>query len=107
MTTLTPRLFGSRGELDAALAERLGRAIAAPGTAALMLSGGTTPMPAYRALAGQPLAHDERLHVLFSDDRYVPADSTASNFHQSRTLIDALGLPPESLLRVRTELPLA
>ena len=107
MTTLTTRLFGSRAELDAALAERLGRAIRAPGTAALMLAGGTTPMPAYRALARQPLEHDERLHVLFSDDRYVPADSTASNFHQSRTLIDALGLPPESLLRVRTEVPLA
>jgi 6-phosphogluconolactonase/glucosamine-6-phosphate isomerase/deaminase len=71
-----------------------------------MLAGGSTPMAAYRSLARQPLVHDDRLHVLFSDERYVPADSSASNYHQSRPLLDALALPAESLLRVRTELPL-
>jgi len=71
-----------------------------------MLSGGTTPLPAYRALGSRPLPHDERLHVLFSDERYVPSDSEASNYHQARPLLDALALPAESLLRVRTELPL-
>src|SRR5215472_8533179 len=106
MTTLITRRFDTRGALDAALAERLGGAIAAPGASAIMLSGGTTPLPAYRALGSQPLPHDERLHVLFSDERYVPSDSDASNYHQSRPLLDALALPPASLLRVRTELPL-
>lgn len=106
MTTLTTRTFSSRTALDTALAERLGRALTARGASAVMLAGGTTPMAAYRALARQPLAHDDRLHVLFSDERYVPADSLASNYHQSRALLDALALPEESLLRVRTELPL-
>jgi 6-phosphogluconolactonase len=106
MTTLTTRTFSSRSALDAALTERLGRALCAPGASAIMLAGGTTPMAAYRALAHQPLRHDDRLHVLFSDDRYVPSDSEASNYHQSRALLDALGLPEESLLRVHTELPL-
>jgi 6-phosphogluconolactonase/glucosamine-6-phosphate isomerase/deaminase len=71
-----------------------------------MLSGGRTPLPAYRALASRTPRHDERLHVLFSDERYVPTDSEASNYHQSRPLLDALALAPASLLRVRTELPL-
>ena len=106
VTTLTTRRFPSRDALDTALAERLGRALAAAGPSAIMLSGGTTPLPAYRALASRPLAHDPGLRVLFSDDRYVPADSEKSNYHQSRALLDALDLPAAAVLRVRTELPL-
>lgn len=106
MTTLTTRHFATRASLDGALAERLRQAIAAPGATAVMLSGGSTPLPAYGALAHGPLPRDDRLHVLFTDERYVPADSAASNYHQSRLLLDALALPEESLLRVHTELPL-
>lgn len=106
MTVLTTRRFAARAALDAALEERLRAALAAPGRSAIMLSGGTTPLPAYRALAQHAPAHDAGLCVLFSDERYVPADSEASNYHQSRPLLDALALPPASLLRVRTELPL-
>ena len=106
MTTLTTTHFSSRAALEAALAERLGRAIAAAGPGAIMLSGGTTPLPAYRVLGARPPPHDPLLHVLFSDERYVPRDSAASNYHQARPLLDALALRPERLLRVRTELPL-
>jgi 6-phosphogluconolactonase len=105
MTTLTTRRFPSRAALDAALAQRLGQALCANGASAIMLSGGTTPLPAYRALARGPLPHD-RLHILFSDERYVPPDSDASNYHQSRPLLDALALPATAVARVRTELPL-
>jgi 6-phosphogluconolactonase len=106
MTRLQTRTFGSRAELDSALAERLAAALAAPGPSAVMLSGGTTPMNAYRRVAHDPPRHDARLNVLFTDERYVAADSTASNYHQSRALLDALALPAGALLRVRTELPL-
>jgi 6-phosphogluconolactonase len=106
MTCLLTRTFSSRAELDSALAARLAASLAAPGASAVMLSGGTTPMNAYHTIARGPLRHDDRLHVLFTDERYVPADSTASNYHQSSALLDALGLPGEALLRVRTELPL-
>src|SRR2546430_200163 len=105
MTTLITRRFASRAALDAALEQRLRQAIGASGASAIMLSGGTTPLPAYRALARGPLPHD-RLHVLFSDDRYVPSDADASNYHQTRALLDALALPAASVVRVRTELPL-
>ena len=106
MTTLTIRRFDSRAALDVALEERLGRALAVAGPSAVMLSGGTTPLPAYRALGSRALPHDERLHVLFSDERYVPSDSEASNYQRARPLLDGLALPPQTLLRVRTELPL-
>jgi 6-phosphogluconolactonase len=106
MTTLVTRRFASRAALDAALAQRLGQAISANGASAIMLSGGSTPLPAYRARARNPLPHDDGLHILFSDERYVPSDSDASNYHQSRPLLDALALPASSVARVRTELPL-
>lgn len=107
VTELATRRFASRAALDSALEERLARAVAAPGALALMLSGGATPLPAYRALGARPgLAHEAGLHILFSDDRYVPADSPSSNYHQARPLVAALGLPPGAVLRVRTELPL-
>jgi len=107
MTTLTTRTFPSRAALDAALAERLADAIGAKGASALMLSGGRTPLPAYRSLAARALPHDAGLCVLYSDDRYEPSDSPASNYYQSRPLLEALRLSPENVLRVRTELPLA
>jgi 6-phosphogluconolactonase len=106
MTTLTTCPFDSRTAFDTALEQRLGQALAAAGPSAVMLSGGTTPLPAYNALAARTLPHDERLHILFSDERYVPSDSEASNYHRARPLVDALALPPQQLLRVRTELPL-
>ncbi len=104
--------FPSRAEFDAALAARLEQSLlaASSGPLAIMLSGGHTPLPAYRQLAArisrQPIASRERIHLLYSDDRYVPADCEASNYHASQLLLEALGLPEERVLRVRTELPL-
>jgi len=106
MTRLVTRRFPSRAALDAALEQRLGQAISANGASAIMLSGGSTPLPAYRSLARNPLPHDDGLHVLFSDDRYVPSEADASNYHQARALLDALALPASSVARVHTELPL-
>ena len=107
MTELATRRFASRTALESALEERLARAIAAPAAAALMLSGGKTPLPVYRALAARPgRAPAGGLRVLFSDDRYVPADSSASNYTQVQPLLTALALPSTAVLRVRTELPL-
>ena len=106
MTELATRRFASRTALESALKERLAAAIAAPDAAALMLSGGTTPLPAYRALARPGVLHAAQLRILFSDERYVPADSSASNYHQTQPLLAALALPSAAVLRVRTELPL-
>lgn len=109
MTALITRRFASGIALQSALEERLARALAAAGAAipAVMLSGGRTPLPAYRALAARPgLARNAALRLLFTDERYVPPDSPASNYHQTRPLLDALALPASAVVRVRTELPL-
>jgi 6-phosphogluconolactonase len=103
------RRFADRAQLQAAVEERLAQVLAGPGTdhPAVMLSGGSTPIPAYLELATRRLTPAPGLTVLFSDDRYVPSDSEQSNFHQSRPLFTALGLGAAQVLRIRTELPLA
>ncbi len=53
-------------------------ALAARGTATLALSGGTTPLPAYRLLAAAPLPW-EQIKVFWVDERAVPEDHERSN----------------------------
>jgi 6-phosphogluconolactonase len=105
MTIIAMRRFASNAEFDAALAERLVRAISGPGAAntAVMLSGGRTPLPTYREVAVRKPSPAKGLRLLFSDDRYVPDTSESSNYFQTRMLVDALAVP---VARVRTELPL-
>lgn len=112
MPKIDVRRFATRTELDSALADRLEQAIRATATESgggppvIMLSGGQTPLPAYREVARRSPSHGDKLTIIYSDDRYVPADSNASNYHATRPLIEALGLPESQVLRVRTELPL-
>ncbi len=103
---LHTRCFETRAELEAALVERLAQAINSPTPGAIMLSGGSTPIPAYRTVASRGIRPGADLAIFFSDDRYVPSDSEGSNYHQTRPLFEALALPEERVLRVRTELPL-
>ena len=98
--------FATQTDLQAALIERLAAAIHGPRDTAVMLSGGNTPLPAYRELGSRNPRPSPGLRVLFSDDRYVPSTANASNYHQTLPLLTALQLPDDSILRVRTELPL-
>jgi 6-phosphogluconolactonase len=85
-------------ETTAAIRER--------GTCALGLSGGRTPEPVYRELAG---AHDidwTRVSVFFGDERAVPPDDPESNYRMVReTLLDAAGVPAANVHRLRGEAP--
>jgi 6-phosphogluconolactonase len=106
-TEFRVRRFATRDALDEALTERLRNEVAPRGApVAVMLSGGSTPLPAFRALAAQGLPPAPELSILYSDERHVPPTSEASNFHQSRPLLEALALRDEQIVRVRTELPL-
>jgi 6-phosphogluconolactonase len=102
------RPFESRMALNEALTERLAWEIenGGKGAVAIMLAGGNTPLHAYQALGARKLTPSGTLELLFSDERYVPATSDASNFRAARPLVESLGLPGERVLRVRTELPL-
>jgi len=100
------RRFALRRDLDVALAERLGRAASDGASSAIMLAGGTTPGPAFGLLAERPPRAAPGLYILYSDERYVPSVSAASNYHLSEPLLKALALPAAQVLRVQTELPL-
>jgi 6-phosphogluconolactonase len=106
---LIVRRFDDRDALDRAVADRLLDACTRPAPrsrAAVMLTGGSTPKRAYaRAASSEGHARADLL-VLYTDDRYVPIDSEASNYRASRILLDALQVPEEHRVRVRTELPL-
>jgi 6-phosphogluconolactonase len=106
--SVTVRRFADRTQLQSAIEERLQAVLAQTSSdrPVVMLSGGSTPIPAYLNLATRPLKPAPQLTLLFSDDRYVPSSSDQSNYHQSRALFAALGLSDEQVLRIRTELPL-
>ena len=72
-----------------------------------MLSGGNTPLEAYRTLARSPVPASDSLLFLFSDERMVPSDSPDSNYHNAAPMIAALGIPGNHVIRVHTELGLS
>jgi 6-phosphogluconolactonase len=74
----------------ARIADALNKAISARGQACAALSGGSTPEPAYRALAAMALDWT-RITFLLVDERFVPPTHEASNEAMlRRTLAPAL-----------------
>lgn len=77
--------YADAGALSTALSEHLyaaaARAIKARGGATLVLAGGSTPLPAYRALAELPLDWS-RVVALPGDERCVPHTHLACNLRQ-------------------------
>jgi 6-phosphogluconolactonase len=80
--SLQVRHFGAMDALATALAElvrdTLGHAVAARGTASLVVSGGSTPAAYFPSLARQALAW-ERVTITLADERWVPPSDAASN----------------------------
>ena len=75
-------LFEDRDALIEALrgdiVARLGEALGQQGRATLLLSGGSTPAPLYRALSAEPLDWSG-IDVALVDERWVETDDPASN----------------------------
>lgn len=65
-------------ELAASIAEDLAAAIRERGGASLVVSGGSTPKPLFRALRTQELDW-AKVTVTLADERWVPPEDTASN----------------------------
>lgn len=108
MAVIRHRAFRSSRELATAVAdllsERFTRDFGRPH--AVMLSGGATPLAAYDEVAQRGRPASEEAHLLLTDERGVPDDAPESNIGHLRPLIQALELPEERVLRVRTALPL-
>ncbi|ATD06013.1 MULTISPECIES: 6-phosphogluconolactonase [Pseudoalteromonas] len=82
MAQLTERNFSSKDEMTAALAELLqsglSQGIAQDGEAVLLVSGGSSPAPAYRYLSGVELGWD-KITVAMVDERWVEPEHEKSN----------------------------
>jgi 6-phosphogluconolactonase len=74
--------FETREEASRAAAERIAAALTrrmdGNGAASLVVSGGTTPAATFAELAAMPLEWS-RVHVVLSDERWVPTDHEDSN----------------------------
>lgn len=92
----------------ALLAGAAADAIARQGRFVVGLTGGRSPLPLYRRLAGDdrdrlPWA---RTVVLFGDERCVPPDHPDSNFGMAhRELLAHVPVPDDAVLRMPGELP--
>ena len=82
MTSQVENLFDSRDEASIAVAGHISRALArrldAQGEASVVVSGGTSPAGVFAELARTKLAWSD-VHVILSDERWVPADHADSN----------------------------
>jgi 6-phosphogluconolactonase len=82
-------------------------AIGNRGVFRIALSGGTTPVRLFRALA-EPPCRDRpdwaRTQFFFVDERCVPPDHERSNYRLAKELLfDPLGVPAEHVFRMRGE----
>jgi len=79
-------------------------AISERGIFSLALSGGNTPKPVFEALAKRPLDWSKVI-VTFGDERCVPPDDEQSNYLMARrTILDAIPIPAENVLRMKGEI---
>jgi 6-phosphogluconolactonase len=91
------------------IAEAIADAVAARGSASLVLSGGTTPKRVYEALADRAVAADmpwDRVHVFWGDERHVPPDHPDSNFGMAQAaLLARVPIPAGQIHRIDGEDP--
>ena len=73
---------------------------------AALLPGGNTPKPLFADIAATPFPLGSAFHIGYTDERHVSEDNPANNHGQAIPMLDALGVAPERVLRVHTELPL-
>jgi len=73
------------------------------------LSGGSTPRPLYRKLAGEPyrdLIPWEHIVLFWGDERCVPPSHADSNYRMAReALFDHVPIPVQHVHRIQGELP--
>lgn len=99
---LTPDDFAS-GAADRIAREILDLAPSRP-TLSVALSGGNTPGPVNRLLAGRGDLPWGGMEVYFADERAVPPDHPESNYRMAReSLLDRLPAPPRAVHRMEAE----
>jgi 6-phosphogluconolactonase len=108
-TRILPDLVSlSRAALEETLAIIQG-AVAKRGRFAIALSGGHTPEKMFSLWAQTAQYRDktpwDRVHLFWSDERYVPANDPRSNYHMAReTLTSRVPVPAENVHPMPTNL---
>lgn len=103
--------FSSLSRLYDATAARFARlaqqSIRERGCFAVLLSGGTTPLPLYHRLTDSPWRESvdwQNVLIGWSDERCVPPDHPASNYHMAHdALLAHVPVPPEQVFRIEGE----
>ena len=92
-------------EAAAQVAQWVTQRLLAAKRCSVAISGGNTPLPMNRALAGMKLPWD-RVDFYFCDERCVAPDHPESNFKGTKeSLFDPLGLSPAQIFRMKGEAP--
>ncbi|MBC5829483.1 MAG: 6-phosphogluconolactonase [Candidatus Eremiobacteraeota bacterium] len=82
-------------------------AITQRGAFYVALSGGSTPRPTYKQLAGEPRIDQiswKKVFIYFGDERCVPPNDSESNFKLANdTLLLAVNIPTENIHRMKGE----
>jgi 6-phosphogluconolactonase len=98
---MSEQFFATREEASAAAAERISTALnkrlARQNEASVVVSGGTTPARCFERLAHEAIDWG-RVHVLLSDERWVPADDSSSNEQMVRAKLLQNGAAAAHLL---------
>ncbi|MCF6176898.1 MAG: 6-phosphogluconolactonase [Victivallaceae bacterium] len=85
--------------------ERAQQAVASYGQFALVLAGGSTPMPLYRKLTEESRFPWNKTHLFWGDERCVPHDSELNNYHNTINALGGAGfIPNENIHRIKSEL---
>lgn len=110
VTKVVPGLLIATQDAAQAAHEACGRitksiheAIRDRGTATIALSGGSSPLDAYRLLAKATIDWN-KVHVYWVDERAVPPSHERSNYGQAKAaLLDPAHVPESSIHRMRGE----
>ncbi len=105
------RISSSREDLARSLAEFFAATARAcvtqRGAFHVALSGGQTPRPTYELLGREPLRSQipwNNVFIYFGDERCVPPTDERSNYAMlAKAFLDAIGLPPQNVHRIRGE----
>ena len=99
----TPEPTDVAAEATARMARTIHDALKERGSAAIALSGGNSPMDAYRLLAKEPIDWS-RVHIYWVDERGVAPENPRSNYGNAKTaLLDAIAIPPQNVHRMHGE----
>ncbi|OVE74744.1 hypothetical protein BVX97_06470 [bacterium E08(2017)] len=71
---------------------------------AVLLPGGATPVPIYKAIESNPFSASPNACVIISDERYVSDQSDFYNYGKLEPMVNAIGIHKDNIIKVDTSL---